>query len=151
VAQLVYLGDLTVTPTLIVSLCLHFSLALYAGWRLPKVAREYLDKVLERLKRSKRHALLLTEKTPAIDTIIEEVQSTRQGRFSYLWEQPAIRAALVSTHRARPWCPASIPGSSANARRKSTMSKRTRIRCGSGALELARRAAWVATANRRGW
>jgi hypothetical protein len=30
----------------------------------------------------------------AIDTMIEEVQSTHQGAFSYLWEQPAIRALL---------------------------------------------------------
>jgi len=26
--------------------------------------------------------------------MIEEVQSTHQGAFSYLWEQPAIRALL---------------------------------------------------------
>jgi hypothetical protein len=35
-------------------------------------------------------------RTPeAIDTMIEEVQSTHQGAFSYLWEQPAIRALLL--------------------------------------------------------
>jgi hypothetical protein len=35
------------------------------------------------------------EKIPeAIDTMIEEVQSTHKGAFSYLWEQPAIRALL---------------------------------------------------------
>jgi ribosomal 50S subunit-associated protein YjgA (DUF615 family) len=75
---------------------MHFSLALYAAWRLPKAAREYRDKVLERLQRRRRQALMLAQRTPeAIDTLIEEVQSTHQGAFSYLWEQPAIRALLL--------------------------------------------------------
>ena len=35
------------------------------------------------------------QKTPeALDTIIDEVQSTHQGAFSTLWDQPAIRALL---------------------------------------------------------
>jgi hypothetical protein len=33
--------------------------------------------------------LMDAQKTEDIDDIIEEVQSTRQGRFSYVWEQPA--------------------------------------------------------------
>ena len=76
---------------------MHFSLALYAAWRLPRVAGVYRDKVLARLKRRRRQALMMLEqRTPeAIDTMIEEVQSTRQGAYSYLWEQPAIRAFLL--------------------------------------------------------
>jgi hypothetical protein len=84
------------TPALIIFLSMHFSLALYAAWQLPKVAMEYRDKVLERLKRRKRQALMFADKTPeTIDTMIEEVQSTHQGAFSYVWEQPAIRALLL--------------------------------------------------------
>jgi hypothetical protein len=84
------------SPVLIVAMSLHFSVALYAAWRLPKVATVYRDKVLERLKRRRRQALILAQRTPeAIDTMIEEVQSTHQGAFSYLWEQPAIRALLL--------------------------------------------------------
>ena len=95
VARLSYFDNWTWPPVLIVTLSLHFALAFYAAWRLPKVAREYRDKVLGRLKRRKRQALMLAEQTPqAIDTMIEEVQSTHQGAFSNLWEQPAIRALL---------------------------------------------------------
>jgi hypothetical protein len=95
VARLSYFDNWTWPPVLVVTLSLHFALALYAAWRLPKVAREYRDKVLGRLKRRKRQALMRAEKTPeAIDTMIEEVQSTHQGAFSNLWEQPAIRALL---------------------------------------------------------
>ena len=84
------------SPVLIVALSMHFSLALYAAWRLPKVARAYRDKVLERLKRRRRQALMFAQRIPeAIDTMIEEVQSTHQGAFSYLWDQPAIRALLL--------------------------------------------------------
>ena len=51
---------------------------------------------------------MLAEETPqAIDTLIEEVQSTHQGAFSNLWEQPAIRA-LISIQRNRHRDPASI-------------------------------------------
>jgi hypothetical protein len=75
---------------------MHFSLALYAAWRLPNVAKKYRDKVLERLKRRRRQALMLAQRTPeAIDTMIDEVQSIHQGAFSYLWEQPAIRGLLL--------------------------------------------------------
>jgi hypothetical protein len=36
------------------------------------------------------------QKTPeAVDTMIEEVESTHEGAFSYLWEQPAIRGLLL--------------------------------------------------------
>jgi hypothetical protein len=31
----------------------------------------------------------------AIDIMIEELQSTHQGAFAYIWEQPAIRALLL--------------------------------------------------------
>jgi antibiotic biosynthesis monooxygenase (ABM) superfamily enzyme len=96
VARLRCFDNWTWSPVVIVVLSMHFSLALYAAWRLPKVARVYRDKVLERLKRRGRQALMLAQRTPeAIDTIIEEVQSTHQGAFSYLWEQPAIRALLL--------------------------------------------------------
>lgn len=96
VARLKYFDNWAWSPVLIVTLCLHFSLALCAAWRLPQAARGYRDKVLERLKRRRRQALIVAQKTPeAIDTLIEEVQSTHQGAFSYLWEQPAIRAFLL--------------------------------------------------------
>jgi hypothetical protein len=75
---------------------MHFSLAMYAAWRLPQGAKKYRDKILERMKRRRRQALILAKKTPeAIDTMIEEVQSAHLGAFSYLWEQPAIRALLL--------------------------------------------------------
>ena len=85
------------SPVLVVALLMHFSIALYAAWRLPKCARVYRDKVLERMKRRRRQALpVFAKKTPeAIDTMIEEVQSTHQGAFSYPWQQPAIRALLL--------------------------------------------------------
>ena len=96
VARLSCFDNWTWPPVLIVTLCMHFSVALYAAWRLPKVARGYRDTVLERLKRRGRQALMLAGKRPeATDTMIEEVQSTHQGAFSYLWEQPAIRALLL--------------------------------------------------------
>jgi hypothetical protein len=96
VARLSCFDNWTWTPPLIAALSMHFLLALYAAWRLPKVATLYRDKVLERLRRRRRQALLHAEKIPeAIDTMIEEVQSTHQGAFSYLWEQPAIRALLL--------------------------------------------------------
>jgi hypothetical protein len=96
VALLSYFDNWTWSPVLIVPLCMHFSVALYAAWRLPKEARKYRDTVLERLKRRRRQALMLAEKRPeATDTMIEEVQSTHQGAFSYLWEQPAMRAILL--------------------------------------------------------
>jgi hypothetical protein len=48
-----------------------------------------------RLKQRQRKAFLQAERIPdATDTMIEEVQSTHQGAFSYVWEQPAIRALL---------------------------------------------------------
>jgi hypothetical protein len=96
VARLRCLYNWAWSPVLIVALLMHFSIALYAAWRLPKCARVYRDKVLERMKRRRRQALILAKKTPeAIDTMIEEVQSTHQGAFSYLWQQPAIRALLL--------------------------------------------------------
>jgi hypothetical protein len=95
VARLRVFDDWTWSVALIVALCSHFCLALYAAWRLPKVAKEYRDKVLLRLKRRRRQALMRERKAPeTIDTMLEEVQSTHKGAFSYLWEQPAIRALL---------------------------------------------------------
>jgi hypothetical protein len=96
VARLNYFDNWVWTPALVVGLCLHFCLALYAAWRLPNVARGYRDTVLERLRRSRRQALMFSRNAPeAIDTMIEQVQSTHQGVFAYLWEQPAIRALLL--------------------------------------------------------
>ena len=96
VARLNYFGNWTWPPVLLVALSLHFCLALYAAWRLPKAAREYRDQVLARLKRRRRQDLMLAQRLPEVtDTMIEEVQSTHQGAFSYLWEQPAIRALLL--------------------------------------------------------
>jgi len=96
VARLNCFDNWTWSPALIAVYCLHFSLALYAAWRLPKTARSYRDRVLERLKRRKRQTLMCAQRIPeAVDTLIEEVQSTHQGAFSYLWEQPAIRALLL--------------------------------------------------------
>jgi hypothetical protein len=96
VARLKYFDYWTWTPALIVAMPLHFSLALYAAWRLPVVAREYRDRVLERLKRRRRRALMAAQRIPEVsDTMIEDVQSTHQGAFSYLWDQPAIRALLL--------------------------------------------------------
>jgi hypothetical protein len=96
VARLKYFDNWTWTPALIVALSLHFSLALYAAWRLPVVAREYRDRVVGRLKRRKRQALMAAQRIPEVsDTMIEDVQSTHQGAFSYLWDQPAIRALLL--------------------------------------------------------
>jgi hypothetical protein len=95
-ARLSYFDNWTWSPVVVVALSMHFSLALYAAWRLPKAARAYRDKVLERLKRRRRQALMLAQRMPEVsDTMIEEVQSTHQGAFSYLWEQPAIRALLL--------------------------------------------------------
>ncbi len=95
-ARLKYFGNWTWPPVLLVALSLHVSLALYAAWWLPKVAREYRDKALTRLKRRRRQDLMLARRSPEVsDTMIEEVQSTHQGAFSYLWEQPAVRAILL--------------------------------------------------------
>jgi hypothetical protein len=97
VARLSYFGNWTFTPALVLTLCLHFSLALYAGWQLPKKAREYQDQVLGRLNRRRRQALLLSqeERADAYNHMIDAVQSNHDGRFAYLWEQPAIRAILL--------------------------------------------------------
>ena len=96
VARLKYFDNWTWTPALIVALSLHFSLALYAAWRLPVVAREYRDRVVERLKRRRRQTLMAAQRIPEVsDIMIEDVQSTHQGAFSYLWDQPAVRALLL--------------------------------------------------------
>jgi hypothetical protein len=95
VARLWYFDNWTWPPVLKVALSLHLALAIYAAWRLPTAARKYRDTVLERLRRRKRQAFMLAGKVPeALDTIINEVQSTHQGAYSNLWEQPAIRALL---------------------------------------------------------
>jgi hypothetical protein len=84
------------TPALIVTLFMHFLLALFAAWNLPKVAVAYRDSVLAELNLRKRKAFMVEGKTPeAIGTMIEEVESNHKGAFAYLWEQPAIRALLL--------------------------------------------------------
>jgi hypothetical protein len=96
VARLPYFGNWTWPPVLLVALFLHFCLALYAAWRLPSAARKYRDEVLARLKRRRRQGLIDEQRLPeATDRMIEEVQSNHQGAFSYLWEQPAVRALLL--------------------------------------------------------
>jgi hypothetical protein len=96
VARLPCFDNWTWTPLLLVALSMHFSLALFAAWRLPKAAVEYRDKVLRKLSQRRRKAFMIDGKTPeAIDTMIEEVQSNHQGAFAYLWDQPAIRALLL--------------------------------------------------------
>src|SRR6266481_5462650 len=88
--------DWTWTPALVVTLSMHFSLALYAAWKLPRTAVAYRDKVLGELNLRRRKAFMVEGKTPeAIDTIIEEVQLNHKGAFCYPWEQPAIRALLL--------------------------------------------------------
>ena len=95
VARLRIFDNWTWSVALIAAFSLHFSLALYAAWRLPMIAKRYRDKVLLRLKRRRRQALMRARRAPeTIDTMIDEVQSTHRGAFSYLWEQPAIRALL---------------------------------------------------------
>jgi hypothetical protein len=81
----------------VIPLAMTFLLVLYTAWRLPKTASSYRDKVLADLKKSKRQALILkSEGVPeVIDTMIDEVESVHTGAFSYLWEQPAIRALLL--------------------------------------------------------
>jgi hypothetical protein len=96
VARLPCFDDWTWTPSLIVALCMHFSVAFYAAWRLPRTATMYRDKVLGELRRIRRQALMIARKEPdVIDTMIDEVESTHRGAFSYLWDQPAIRALLL--------------------------------------------------------
>ena len=96
VSRLTYFYDWVWSPALIVALSLHFTLVLYAAWRLPEVARGYRKKILERLERRKRLGFVDEQKKAnAIDTVIEEVRSTHQGAYSYLWEQPAIRALIL--------------------------------------------------------
>jgi hypothetical protein len=96
VARLSYFANWTWSTALIVALSAHFSLALYAAWRLPKVANKYREKVVERMERRKRQVLMDSKRQPeAVDTLIAEVRSTHQGAFSYVWEQPAIRALLL--------------------------------------------------------
>lgn len=89
-------GNWTWTPGLVVTLLMHFSLALYAAWSVPKAAVAYRDTVVRELSLRRRKAFMIEGKTPeAIDTMIDEVQSNHKGAFSYLWEQPAIRALLL--------------------------------------------------------
>jgi hypothetical protein len=96
VARLSYFDNWNWPPILLVALSIHFAVALFAAWRLPREARKYRDKVLARLKRRRRQELMVKQRTPeATDTIIEEIQSTHQGAFAYLWEQPVFRALLL--------------------------------------------------------
>jgi hypothetical protein len=96
VARLTYFDNWTWRPILLVALSIHFAVALFAAWRLPRGARKYRDRVLARLKRRRRQALMVERRTrEATDTIIEEIQSTHQGAFAYLWEQPGFRALLL--------------------------------------------------------
>jgi hypothetical protein len=96
VARLNCFDNWTWSRSLVVVISMHFLLAFYAAWRLPKIAKQYRDDVLGRMKRRQRQAFMREKRTPeAIDTMIEEVQTTHQGAFAFLWEQPAIRALLL--------------------------------------------------------
>jgi hypothetical protein len=96
VARLPFFDNWTWTPMLVVTLSMHFSLALFAAWRLPKAAVEYRDDALGQLNLSRRKALMDKGSVPeAIDTMIDEVRTIHKGAFSYPWDQPAIRALLL--------------------------------------------------------
>lgn len=96
VARLNCFDNWTWSRSLVVIISMHFLLALYAAWRLPKIAKQYRDDVLARMKRRQRQAFMREKRTPeAIDTMITEIQTTHQGAFAFLWEQPAIRALLL--------------------------------------------------------
>jgi hypothetical protein len=96
VARFKYFDNWIWSPVLIAAFSLHFLLALFAAWRLPRIAKDYRDKVLARLRVRRRQALTQAQRMPeVIDTMIEEVQSTHRGAFSYLWEQPALRALFL--------------------------------------------------------
>ena len=96
VSRLPYFANWTWTPGLIVALTIHFLLALYAAWRLPRAARAYRELVLERMEQRRRQNLKdPKEESAALDAVIQHVQSTHQGAFAYLWEQPAVRALLL--------------------------------------------------------
>src|SRR5258708_24199196 len=96
VSRLSYFANWTWAPGLVVPLCIHFFLALFAAWRLPNVAREYREKVLARMERRKRPNLKDPQKTfDPVDAVVQDVRSTHQGAFAYLWEQPVIRALLL--------------------------------------------------------
>jgi hypothetical protein len=96
VSRLPYFANWTWTPSLIIALSIHFLLALLAAWRLPTVARDYRESVMERMEQRRKQNLKDPEKQPdAMDAIMQEIRSTRQGAFAYLWEQPALRALLL--------------------------------------------------------
>jgi hypothetical protein len=97
VARFPSFDNWTWKPATVIALGMDFLLVLYTAWRLPKAASSYRDTVLAELKRNKRQALILkSEGVPeVIDTMIDEVQFLHTGAFSYLWEQPAIRALLL--------------------------------------------------------
>jgi hypothetical protein len=97
VSRMPYFDNWVWLPAVVVALVVNFSVALYVAWQIPKTACAYRDKVLMELKRSKRQCLmrLRDAKSEVVDTMIDEVQSVHKGAFSYLWEQPAIRALLL--------------------------------------------------------
>lgn len=126
VTRLKYFANWTWSPIIGVALFLIFCIAFFAAWWLTREARRYRDTVLARLKQRKLDALMfrqgradeimnqITAFEPqeravvlsllpvllaeaSTDALLEEVQSTHQGAFSYLWEQPAIRALLLSS------------------------------------------------------
>jgi hypothetical protein len=95
VSRLDYFGNYTWSLSEIVVLCIHFCLAFFAAWRLPSVAGRYRKKTLERMEERKREKITDPQKKEAIDSLIEDVRTTHQGAFAYLWEQPVIRALLL--------------------------------------------------------
>ena len=126
VTRLKYFANWTWSPIIGVTSFLVFCIAFFAAWLLTREARRYRDTVLARLKQRRVDALMFRQGRadeimnqittvepqeravvlpllPALlaeastDALLEEVQSTHQGAFSYLWEQPAIRALFLSS------------------------------------------------------
>lgn len=94
-SRLSYFANWTWNSGLVTALSIHFLLALYAAWRLPKAARQYREIVLERMEQRRREDLTDSEKkSDASEIVMQDVRSTHQGAFAYLWEQPAVRALL---------------------------------------------------------
>ena len=84
VSRLSYFANWTWSPGFIVALCIHFFLALFAAWLLPKVAQEYREKVLQRMEQRKLQNLNDQKTFDAIDAVMQDVRSTHQGAFAYL-------------------------------------------------------------------
>jgi hypothetical protein len=79
-------------------LALGFLLPLIGQFPVPPLRGNvyFIQCLIISIKRRRRQDLMLAQRLPEVtDTMIEEVQSNHQGAFSYLWEQPAIRALLL--------------------------------------------------------